>query len=621
MAIVIPFAGQNLYEPGSYSKFAVDNSAGAALANNDTILIVGESSKGAPGSVEGLQEFRASRLASLIAKYGSGPIVDSALMAARPSKQQGIGGAARILVYKTNTSLQASVTIDNATAADLFVIKDVAFGVDGNKLSIVTQAGSSSNQKIVSITKLGDTTESLGENAAENIMDIQYTGDGTTAAMTISGASKAALAMVITLAGNQTDGSVNQNITLANYTIKELVDFINAQTGFAATLNSVSKSVKKANELDPDTAVNVKTAAVDLRRIQHEILDLINSSARVSATLAATPVDGIVAEATSALVGGALGASINTSFANGFAASLAKDYNVLLPAISRDASEDIADADLGFTDASSTYDIASVMAAADSHLRLRGSVQNRREAQGMGGVRKAAKADAFAFIANVGSELMQITMQDLVVLDATSTLVVKQPHVMAAAMAGIRLGTEVGEPLTHKFIATSQIGHIIDPSTLQESGDFNSALDSTEAIINGVTFVQSAQGGFRIVVDNTSYGIDNSFVFNRGSVLEASFFTFRVLRETVEQIFVGGKVANGAASSIKEAVRNKLRELNQPDVNIITSSDDAPEGYVEETFVVEVSGNVATVAVEFKPVQGLDFVLFSFTLGDISQSA
>lgn len=621
MAIVIPFGGVNLYEPGSYSKFTVDNSGGAPLANNDTILIVGEAAKGAPGSAEGIVEFRASRLSSLIEKYGSGPIVDCALAAVRPSKQQGIGGASRILVYKTNASVQASAMVDNASAADLFNIKDRAYGVEGNTLSIVIQAGSSANQKAISVTKLGGTTESLGENANESILNIQYTGDASTAAAAIAGASRAALKLTSTLAGDQTDGSANLDITLANYTMKELVDYINAQTGYSASLLSVSKSVKAANELDPVTIADVKAAAVVLRRLQYEMLEVINSSARIVATLATTPVEGVAAEATTALVGGAQGASTNTTFANGFAASLAQDYNVLLPAISRDASEDIADADLGFTDAASTYDISSVITAAESHLRLRGSIQNRKEAQGMGGVRKSAKADAFSFIAGVGSELMQMAMQDVVVLDQNSSLAVKHPHVMAALMAGIRLGTEVGEPMTHKFINAVQVGHIIDPDNRQESGDFNAGLDSTDAIINGVTFVQSAQGGYRIVVDNTTYGIDNSFVFNRGSVLEASFYVFRVLRETAEQIFIGKKISNGTASSIKSAIRNKLRELNQPDVNIITSSNDAPEGFVEETFVVEVSGNVATVSVEFKPVQGLDMVLFNFTLGDIQQSA
>lgn len=619
MAIVIPFAGKNLYEPGSYSEFTVDNSAGSPLANNDTILIVGESSKGAPGSVEGVQEFQTTRLSSLITKYGSGPIIDSALAAARPSKQQGIGGASRIMVYKTNTSLQASVTVNNDSVEALYVIKDRAYGVDGNTYSLSVQAGTSVDQKIVSVTKLGDTTEVLGENAALDLIDIQYTGDATTAGMVISGVSRAALALVTTLAADQTDGSVDLNITLANFTIKELVDYLNAQTGYAATLKSTANSVKQSNELDPQTIADIKTAAIDIRRTQNEILDLINTSARVLAEFVATPVDGILEEATSELTGGAQGASTNVKFADGYAVSLAKDYNALLPAISRDATEDIADEKLGFTDAASTYDIASVIAAANAHLVLRGSVQNRKEAQGFGGVRKALKADAFSFISNVGSALFQMTMQDVVVLDQTSTLSVKQPHVMAAMMAGVRLGTEVGEPLTFKFLDTSQVGHILDPDTLIESGDFNSGLDSTEAIIAGVTFVQSAQGGYRIVVDNTTYGKDNSFVFNRGSVMEASFFVFRTLRQTAEQIFVGRRGVS--ASSIKESVRNKLRELNQPDVNIITSSSDAPEGYVEDTFVVEVVNNAAYVTVEFKPVQGLDFVLFDFTLGATSQSA
>ena len=212
-------------------------------------------------------------------------------------------------------------------------------------------------------------------------------------------------------------------------------------------------------------------------------------------------------------------------------------------------------------------------------------------------------------------------MQDIRVVDDTGTVNLKQPHVLAGVAAGIRLGTDVGEPLTHKFANVVQFGHIIDPNTNLSTGDFNPALDSKEAIENGVLFLQSAQGGSRIVVDNTTYGADDNFVLNRGSVIEASFFTFRTLRETAERLFVGRKVSNGLADSIKEAVRNKLRELNADDVQIITSSADAPEGYVEETFTVEVSGNTATVNVEFKPVQGLDFVLFNFTLGDIQQSA
>jgi hypothetical protein len=216
---------------------------------------------------------------------------------------------------------------------------------------------------------------------------------------------------------------------------------------------------------------------------------------------------------------------------------------------------------------------------------------------------------------------MQVAMQDVVFSDAQGDLKVGHPHVFAALCAGIRLGTEIGEPLTHKFLNALQVGHFIDPTTLLEAGDFNAGLDASDAIDNGVLFAEKSGNGFRIVVDNTTYGQDDSFVYNRGSVIEASYFVFRTLRETAESVFVGKKVSNGLAKSIKNTVRNKLRELNAPDVNIITSSDDAPEGFREETFTVTVTGNTARVQVEFCPVQGLDFVFFDFTLGDIKQSA
>jgi hypothetical protein len=162
---------------------------------------------------------------------------------------------------------------------------------------------------------------------------------------------------------------------------------------------------------------------------------------------------------------------------------------------------------------------------------------------------------------------------------------------------------------------------MLNPTTLLESGDFDPALDVDDAIDNGVLFSEKAGNGNRIVVDNTTYGQDDSFVFNRGSVIEASYHVFKTLRETAESVFVGKKVSNGLADSIKNVIRNKLRELNAPDVNIITASSDAPEGFREDTFVVEIDGNTARVSLEFKPVQGLDFVFFDFTLGDIQQSA
>lgn len=617
MAITKSFAGQSIRKPGAYSRSKVDNSGGAPLGTNDTLLLIGEADSGKSGAVEGIVEFTAEQMGSLVEKYTSGPVVDAALVSTRPSKNTEVGGAGRILVYITNAIVQASKSINEATNTNpLYSVKDRKGGVSGNELSITIANGTNSaTQKLITINRLNDTAEVLGENAGTAVISIDYTGNGSAAALTISGSTKANKTLATSLTG-QSDGSANLSITLANYTIKQLVDYINAQTGYAAVLLAPAKSALQANQLDSVASTSILTVQ-SFYRNQEEILELINSSTRVEATLAATPVVGLPVNVTNAfLTAGAKGASTNANFSTGLAKSLAKTYSVALPCISRDASADIAD---GLTDASSTYTIAAVSAALDSHLRLRGSIKNRKEAQGMTGFRNASKSACYTAASTLGSELVQLAIQDVLVNDVNGNLTWKQPHVFAAMMAGIRLGTEIGEPMTHKFLNCNGVGHVVDPVTGLSTGDFNDSLDVEDAIINGVTFSEQASGGNRIVVDNTTYGRDQSFVFNRGSVVEAAQFTAKTIRETAELVFVGKKVSNGAAASIKSVIRNKLIELNT--ANIITASSDAPQGFQEDTFVVKVQGNTALVEVHIKPVQGLDFVFITFTLGDISQSA
>ena len=619
MSIKKTFAGSTIRKPGAYSTASTGNTAGAPAVTTDAIMIVGEAELGAPGSIVGIQSFAVERLSDLIAMYGSGPIVQQALAAARPFKTGG-SGAATLLVYKTNASTQANANLKKS-GTTMFNVTDSAWGLPGNNLSVIVADGDDSvHQKQLSVALLGSTTETLGENEAQQVLNIHYTGNGTAATMTIAGSTQAAKTLVTVLTG-QTDSSVALNIPLKNYTMKTLCDYLNNQPGYAANLLTVSLAQNVATELDPQTAQDIKTAVTVEYRLQHELLDLLNTSQRIQATIAPVSVVGLPDDGTTSLAGGTQGASANSDFANGFSASLAEDYSVLLSGASRDASEDIADAVQGFTDPSSAYTIAAILTAQNTHLVLRASVKNRKEAMGMGGVRKSTKAAAYAVISNVGSEYMQVCMQDILTLDQNSNLTYMHPHVAAALAGGMRCGQDVGEPLTHKYPNVLDVGHFINPATGISAGDFNPGLDYDAAIDAGALVMEFASGGWRWMVDNTTYGIDNSFVYNRGSVMAASNYVFQVLRQTAENAFVGKKVSNGAANSIKSVVRNALRQLNAPDVNIITSSSDAPEGFREDTFTVVVQGNTAIVSVEFKPVQGLDFIFFEFTLGDISQSA
>lgn len=619
MGIKKSFNGSSISKPGAYSVDKVDNSAGSALASTNTLFIVGESSLGAPGSVTGIQQFDAANIGALISMYGSGPIVDCAVAAVRPSKTAGQAGAGSIMVYKTNASTQASALVKKSTS-NIFQVLDAAWGSPGNSFAIVVASGDTGSQKNFSVTQIGGTTESLGQNAAQNVLSISYTGNGTAATVAISGSTQAGKSLVTALTG-QSDTSANLNVPLAGKSMASLVQYINAQPGYTASMTTVSLSQVPATQLDNIAAVSIEAVSVQLQQLQYEMLAVINTSKRVQAIIENVPVIGVPDNGTTFLTGGAQGASTNANFSQGFAVSLAQDYNVLLPAVSRDASTDVADVNQGFTDPSSSYTIASVLAAEVAHLQLRGDTKNRLEAQGFAGFRNAAKAQCYAMASTINSYLEQLCIQDCFVLNSQGSLTYMHPHVTAALAAGTRCGQETGEPLTHKYPNVNQVGHFINPLTGLETGDFNAGLDCDDAIAAGILFLEKVKAGYRWVVDNTTYGIDDSFVYNRGSVVQACQFVDRTLRQTAEDIFVGSKVSNGVASSIKSAIRNKLRELNQPDVNIITSSADAPEGFREDTFVVTLNGNTVVIQVEYKPVQGLDFVFFEFTLGDIQQTA
>lgn len=623
MSIKRSFAGTSFIRPGVFSRSTVDQSGGAPIGSNGTLFIVGEANKGAPGDSSGIREFTSAQMSRLIEEFGSGPIVDVAKAALVPgSPAQGVAGPDRFKIWKSNSSVQASLVLENGSANDLFKLTDKNWGTDGNKITAqVADGAAPSTQKIITFRKSG-TTEIMSENAAEIQLAIQYVGAGASAAMTIDG-PVAAKNLVVTVTGGP--GSEDLAIDLEDFTVQELVDFINNFGGgsvYTVTTASPVASVRPSNDLDPDSSVDVKTSSQNLYRLQEELLDIVAEESQLvdmehNSTTSEEELPAVLAQ--TALTGGAKGASISSDFSDGFDASLTEDYSVCIPAISQDASDDILS---GLTDASSTYDIESVQASLKDHLILRGNIKNRKEAQGMVGYRKTAKADVYAQARTLGSELMQIFMQDVLVVSVDASLNWKQPHVMAAVAAGIRLGTEVGEPLTYKIMNISGMGHAVNPETGISAGDFEPALDEELAIEAGVTFgEQLSNGGFRIVVDNTTYGADANFVFNRGSVVEAAHFAAQDIRTNTENSFIGQKISAGMALSIKSFITNRLDLLFAD--NIITASPGrgAPRGYNPETFTVTIDGNSATVQLEIIPVQGLDFVFIEFILGDISQSA
>lgn len=603
MAIRIPFNGASLAKPGAYSQTRVNLSGGFPLAATGIVAIVGESLGGEPGSSAGVKTFTSEDIAALIAEYKSGPIVDAARMLIAPARDNRVpNGASLIRVYKTNASLAASTVLQNSAPANLFNVQSLNFGEDENLINVSVANGTSANNKVITVKK-GGTTETLSENAYDAILALQYTGADPSCTLTIQDVS-GVKTLVATTGSTPAD---NLSISLANKTVQDLVNIIDASAVYTASSSFRNRSSTPASDLDYiSTPLNIQAASQTLRRAQKELLDIINSQSQLISASQVANAEGLPANVSNKFLSGAArGASTNASFQAGFDALLATRCNTVIPLISRDASALVS---LGETDPASTFTVDAVNLQALTHCITASNTKNRSE-RNCYVSKKAAFSAVQTAAQNLNHERASMAFQDAEVLGADGNLKFLDPWAVSCMVAGIQAGTEVGTPATFKFVNANAIRH----------QDYNSKTQVDLAIDAGLLALEEADsGGFRVVVHNTTYGADANFVFNRVSVVEAADYVAYNLRQQLEAIFVGNKAATGTAQAIRNTVISIMDSFLR--ANIIVG-DDTNDGLGFKDLVVSLSGNTAFIDITITPVQGVDFILNRITLDNIRQSA
>jgi hypothetical protein len=600
MAINVNFNGASIRKPGAYSKSQVNLSGGFPLAPTGIVAIVGEAEGGAPGASEGVQTFTSEDIASLIAKYKSGPIVDAARILIAPARDARVAnGAGMIRVMKTNQSTQATLALNNAAPVALFNVKSANWGVDENLISVKVEAGTvNANARIITVQK-GDVKEVLSENPYAAWLVIQYTGAGSAATLTIQSG-----VLATTVTGMPSD---NLSISLAGKSVQQVCDIIDGHAAYTCTTTLKLANAKSAADLDPiSTPLAILASPQTLRAQQKELLDIINGESALITATRVTNVEGTIAAlARTFLSGGAKGASTNSNFQAAFDALLAARCNIVIPLISRDAS---VLAPLGLTDAASTFTVDAVNLQAVTHCITASNTKNRSE-RNCYISKKAAFATVQGSAQDVNHERASMLFQDVEILGADGNLKFEDPWAASCIVAGIQAGTDVGTPATFKLINVNGIAH----------QDYNSKTQIELAIDAGLTPLEEVDsGGFRVVVHNTTYGKDANFVFNRVSVLAAADFVAYNLRNQLEAIFIGEKVRTGSAEAIYNTTVSIMSSFLSAELIV---GDDTNDNLGWKDLTVQISGNTASVNITITPVQGIDFILATITLDNIRQSA
>lgn len=411
------------------------------------------------------------------------------------------------------------------------------------------------------------------------------------------------------------NSATEYTISLANFpTLSALAAYISTTTGgnWAASVPSALYGQLSPSVLDQVAALGANGTTTilpaQIKKDKYDVVQYFANSANVA--LAATATAGLPdAATTSYLSGGALGGTSSAAITNALTAFQGIRVNSIVPLFSRDATADIAD---GLTDGTSTYTIAGIHQAVKTHLSLMATVKNRSERQGYLSL-KDTYNNCKVQAQNLASSRIQLCIQDIKQASAQGVIKWYQPWVGAALLAGARGGAPVGLPMTFKYFNMSGIRQTAQAMTTADANiviGFNPGTQYDDAIANGITFWENPQtGGYRLVVDNTTYGVDPNWVYNRANVQYAADVLAYDFRNQLENIYIGQKNTVSAAS-VQGTCQSILNTYMAQGITVSTA--DAPNGYKQ--LVVQINGNTINISVVVKLVEGIDFVLANITL-------
>lgn len=487
----------------------------------------------------------------------------------------------------TSAKLDAgSIKVDATSTLDTIIgMSGVARGVKGSRFVTVTK---------------GLVQEISPEIGGETMIAVSYIGAGTSCLLSLEETS-GELKLTTACSGASSD---NLDIVLVNsqganqHTLKSLVDLINSNSAYSASVVSKNQFIN-CKELDFCHQVEIKGVAMNINKDVQAMVDFFQNLSQIVGATKIENVVGAVATFSPAksLSGAVDGASSNSDFADAFEAFKEERINCVVPLISKDVG---------------ALSIDSINALAVSHAIWGWATDGKSERHAF--ISLLGSKDEFKAAAKTAqSGYASIFGQQVRVLDKSSTLTWLDPWALACIGAGMRAGAEVGEPLTFKILNVNDV-RVLD-------GSWNPKKDYAEMIEAGCMIAEGLDsGGYRFVLGNTTYGVDESFVWNRESVVQAAGYVAYDLRQNLELVFTGTKAKTGTATAIANFIRARMSQYLEADIIV---GDDLNEGlgFYDKSLRVNVQGNTAFINVSITPVQGIDFILPTIYLADIRQSA
>lgn len=481
------FNGRLWVSPATMS--AVDDTAMANrnLTVGNILAILGQSKGGQPNTV-----LRFGNPSDADAALISGELHDAVMKAFDPSAQT--GGPSTVVAIRVNPAVQSALALVDSLAATVINLASTDYGLYTNQIKVKIETATNFGKKLT--TQFGNNFYTQ-DDVHRNAFSIQYSGGQASARMSVTNTT-------ITL--EAPNGTNVATIDLNTFpTIQQVVDRINAVSGFAATVLDGNGTVAALNALDTVTNQDVKTTLYSALANLQAIVDWFNGVGEgfVTATRAAA-VGTLPANIPfTYLAGGSDGTVDNTAWSNAFTALQGADVQWVVPLSSSGAIQAMADAHCAF--------MSNIM-----RLERRAFVGTASGTTDSAGI-TAAKA-----LNSDRTSLVHLGYYDF---DVNGNLVLFQPYMTASLIGAAFSGTNPGTAMTNKSLKIRGIERNLRNPT-----------DTDVLIQGGVLPIENTPRGFKVVKSITTWLTNLNFNRVEVSTGFAMDFTARNVRDALDAL-------------------------------------------------------------------------------------
>ena len=481
-------------------------------------------------------------------------------------------------------------------------------------LAPVLSVSSAEYRATVTNTRSLDSVQESLAAGGEVLFTVGYSGGGlvATATMTVSGTT-----LTTTVSGGS---GANLSVNLKNLqTVKDLVTYLNAQTGYKAALTSVAYGQlpllytkadgTKATILDKATWGIASAQGSMPGRVKKDAYAMWKKVAENSVLVEvdAAPGAGLPeVQALKFLANGSKGGTTNASVQAALAKLSNVPCNFVVSLFSQDAADDYAE---GLTESASTYTVAQINDLVKDHCLANSTIKARRWRQGLVSV-KGSFTEAKEAAQNLANFRCYMTFQDVRASNAQGESVQFQPWMGSVLAASMQSGGFY-KPIVKRFVNIQGV--------LMADGSYTGTYSEKEdALLAGLLPIESVDsGGFRWVSDQSTYSVDSNFVYNSLQAVYMMDTLAALVTDRTERRFVGYSVADTSAAAVAAYVRSVLNEAYN--LKIIAASDGMPNGYRD--LKVKISAPSIEVGAVCALATGIYFVLNTLSIVNVQQTA